>query len=487
MAAARYWRLVQVETYGYRADLELAEIALYEGASRVDGSATLTSALAPISGTLANLSDADAGTTALFSGADVAQPGFALQWDFGSGVTKDISEIGLTAASDRDNFVYDLTLQYSSDAATWVTRTRFDKIVHPGSGSVYTITLSQDRNFSQTSLLLHGDGTDGSTTITDDSPLGLTVTVSGNARIRTAESKFGGAAMYFDGTGDFMTAAANAGLQMQTGDYTIECNIYPEVSGAYQRILSSTLGTFSGDTVVLRLNNTGALFAYAGSGSGIVGASPALNTWSHIALVRKDGTATLFLNGVPQGTSPTATGIEYLQYIGGYFTGNPAAPEYFTGYIDEVRITKGFARYTDAFDPPIAEHPDEAFTSTLADRKLTSAGASLTVTEYNMSGATQVRIASVVPAVDPSDGGVYHVVGTVKEKNLPTNTPLHRRVRLIGERDGRFLRETWSDATTGEYEFKNVRGDITYTVVSYDHTTLYRAVIADNLLAELMP
>lgn len=88
--------------------------------------------------------------------------------------------------------------------------------------------------------------------------------------------------------------------------------------------------------------------------------------------------------------------------------------------------------------------------------------------------------------------GIGRVRGTVKLKNTPVNTPLMRRVRLIRERDGLQVRETWSDPITGEYDFQYIDELQTWTVVSYDHAHDKRAVIADNLTlanggVELMP
>jgi len=88
--------------------------------------------------------------------------------------------------------------------------------------------------------------------------------------------------------------------------------------------------------------------------------------------------------------------------------------------------------------------------------------------------------------VDLEDGGVGRIVGTVKEKGTPSNLPLARKVRLINEFSGRLIRETWSNAA-GDYVFNNVAIGPRYTVVTYDYTNTYRAVIADNLQAEPMP
>ena len=98
----------------------------------------------------------------------------------------------------------------------------------------------------------------------------------------------------------------------------------------------------------------------------------------------------------------------------------------------------------------------------------------------NYSGTTATGI---VKHGDFIHGGDGTLTGTVKEQNTPANTPLRRKVRLFREVDGLLLQETWSDATTGVYTFSNLQTQYKYTVVSYDYTLNYRAVIADNLSA----
>lgn len=78
-------------------------------------------------------------------------------------------------------------------------------------------------------------------------------------------------------------------------------------------------------------------------------------------------------------------------------------------------------------------------------------------------------------------GGRGVIAGTVKEKHTPTNTPVYRRVRLIRDRDGRFVQEVWSDPITGAYSFSDLDPVETYTALSYDHTGNFRAVAADKL------
>ena len=82
--------------------------------------------------------------------------------------------------------------------------------------------------------------------------------------------------------------------------------------------------------------------------------------------------------------------------------------------------------------------------------------------------------------------GVGRVHGTVKLKSEPENTPLRRKVWLLRQRDGVKIRETWSDALTGAYEFNYIDELQLWTVISFDHTGDKRAVIADGLVPELI-
>ena len=81
-------------------------------------------------------------------------------------------------------------------------------------------------------------------------------------------------------------------------------------------------------------------------------------------------------------------------------------------------------------------------------------------------------------------GGAGKIVGTVFDA---PNTPVERRVRLFDEKSGILVRQTWSNPATGAYIFENVQMSRRYTVIGYDHTGIYRGVIADSLYAEPMP
>ena len=98
-----------------------------------------------------------------------------------------------------------------------------------------------------------------------------------------------------------------------------------------------------------------------------------------------------------------------------------------------------------------------------------------------MSGAVKDTLSGVLGQ------GIGRVYGTVQRKTDPANIPLKRKVRLVRERDGLVVRETWSDANTGQYEFRYIDELQTWTVIAYDYEQNFRAVIADGITPEIIP
>lgn len=85
--------------------------------------------------------------------------------------------------------------------------------------------------------------------------------------------------------------------------------------------------------------------------------------------------------------------------------------------------------------------------------------------------------------VDIHFGGMGQIVGTVK--NTPAS-PVQRKVALIDDASQIIIRHTWSNPTTGAYAFTRIAMGRTYTVLSFDHTQTFRAVVADRVVPELM-
>jgi hypothetical protein len=208
---------------------------------------------------------------------------------------------------------------------------------------------------SQVSLLLHGNGTNGSTTITDNSPSPKTVTAVGNAQISTAQSKFGGASIALDGSGDYLTVLNSSQFNFGVDDFTIEAWFYRTSTAQFE---IASCGNPGADGFFFTSNTSAINF---GTGSAVVLASSstslALNVWTHIAVTRSSNVTRVFANGIAGATTTNA--LNNLNSTTVFRVGaNRAVNAFATGYIDEFRITKGVARYTANFTPPTAPFPD---------------------------------------------------------------------------------------------------------------------------------
>jgi len=240
--------------------------------------------------------------------------------------------------------------------------------------------------YTNTVLLLHGDGANGSTTILDSSKVvgsPKTVTAVGNAQISTAQSKFGGASIAFDGTGDFLSTPNNAAFDFGSGDLTIEAWVYiaanstADVNGARGCSICNTWRTGSTDadlqgwtfTILGSTTTTGTALAFDTwntPAATLYRATTTISqsTWHHVAATVAGGTRRLFLNGSLISGATTTIGSGYTQAnvfastmrVGN--TPNTGYPLPLNGYIDDLRITKGVARYTSNFTPPTAPFPD---------------------------------------------------------------------------------------------------------------------------------
>lgn len=225
-----------------------------------------------------------------------------------------------------------------------------------------------DLYFNNVSLLLHMNGGDNSTSFIDSSLTARTFTTYGNAKISAAQGMFGSTSGVFDGNGGYISTPATTNLDLTSGDFTIEGWIYPTSSPTNSQQILNKDGVFgtSSSQYVIEYISGGKINAGLGNGNGTnptittyTGTSTiALNTWHHFALVKSGTSVNLYVNGVSEasGTAPTMYEGNKPLLIG-YQTGQPSST-YFNGYIDDIRITKGVARYTANFTPPTLPFPD---------------------------------------------------------------------------------------------------------------------------------
>lgn len=186
----------------------------------------------------------------------------------------------------------------------------------------------------------------------------------GNAQISTTQSRFDGSSMYFDGNGDYLVMPDVTTGQFRTGDFTVEYWDYHGTQGTnfgdqVGTVSSGTpnftwrFGTFSNTAgLTLAVHNGSAYTDYTFSDGTVYNDS----TWRHFALTRQNGSVRCFVNGVQIGSTQTVT-LDFSSSNRVIVGAELVTPSYFTGYISNLRITKGYARYTANFTPPTAPFP----------------------------------------------------------------------------------------------------------------------------------
>ena len=186
------------------------------------------------------------------------------------------------------------------------------------------------------------------------------ITGFGSASERyTADYKFGGGCMYFDGA-SYVSIPASSDFNFGTGDFTIECFVKRETGGSTYKVICGIWTNTFDRGWALALSNTDVLQFWArDNGSteiGLSGQVPALNTWVHVAVSRQGANLYLFLEGYLAATRSDVGAQIFGNSATALYFGrrSSSAAEYFAGMVDEVRITKGAARYLPNTSFPLA-------------------------------------------------------------------------------------------------------------------------------------
>ena len=242
---------------------------------------------------------------------------------------------------------------------------------------------------------------------------GKSITVNGDAQLSTAQKKFGTASVLFDGTGDDLSLATSSDFGFGTGDFAVEAFIRPTAI-ATGRIFD--FRTANPEVALLiSINSSGGIEVNVNGSNVITGGSLSINTWAHIAVSRVSGTTSLFVNGSRVGSAYTDSndyGNTKPLRIGSAFDGGNA----FAGYIDEIRISKGAARYANAASITV---PTAAFTPDV--------NTSLLVHADGLSGSTEILDGGITSQDIQSSTG-----GTAQFITLADYTDFGAELRSIG-------------------------------------------------------
>ena len=224
--------------------------------------------------------------------------------------------------------------------------------------------IEKDASFSSVVALLHGDGANGTSTMTDSSSSAANWTAYGNTQLTTSVKKFGTASISVDAASTtYLLSPSSTNLQFSTGAFTVELWFNLNSTANNPTIFDwRPDGTDNaGPCVMIGEVGSGRL-GYRISSSNVISGSTTLSTgtWYHLAVSRASGVTKMFLNGVQEGSSYTdgnsysnsqATfgAIGFLRSLTSYKV---------NGYFDDIRVTKGVGRYTTTFTPPTAAFPD---------------------------------------------------------------------------------------------------------------------------------
>ena len=162
----------------------------------------------------------------------------------------------------------------------------------------------------------------------------------------------------FDGSGDYLSWSDNSDFALGTGDFTVECWVYPaSLPNSYNALIDCRDSTTQATGWILGVANAGGsgglgnIYIYndgflLNSGAGGMPSGK----WSHVAYVRDSGNHALYVDGIQKSTSSSSYNYTVDSCkIGGNYA---ASGEYWEGHISNVRIVKGTAVYTAAFTPP---------------------------------------------------------------------------------------------------------------------------------------
>ena len=224
-----------------------------------------------------------------------------------------------------------------------------------GYGKLYTKPLD-----NYTKLLLHMDGDNNSTMFIDSSLTPKTVTVYGNTVIDRARSKLGVASAYFDGTEDYLSIPDSEDWNFGSGDFTIDGWVNVADTNSFSSIFQQYVADNNEFKLAVTHIGGGVYALHFGINSGETFSIYDTNSfgtgWHHAAVVRNGNTFTIYRDGVSVASASYSGAMPNLNsspWIGRLLSN----VDYWTnGYLDELCVSKGIARWTSDFTPPASQY-----------------------------------------------------------------------------------------------------------------------------------
>ena len=457
MAGHRYWRAF-VTTYG-GGPIQLSEFQLLSGTTRLDASATLTASTSPTSGSLSYLSDNSAASTAAFPAGTV------FNWDAGSGNTMDVNNIQLGAGSSAATFPLVVDLQYADTLGTWTDYgfANTNGILYPGPNTMTTTSSSGtwDQFHKGPGVLL------------DNSRLYALFANSANA-VRGASSitSAGGGTQkfYFEVWADAYSSiglcTASTALNVRAGDSSAVTYMSAGQKNSSGSVTTLGAAYTTGDIIGVLLDCTTAtnatLYFYK---NGVL--QPSFGTITNgvvypiAGITAGASTVGQFIDVVSPfaypvaGATPWASGTPLIQT-----SGVPASP----GSLGPIVVT------------PVEAAPVGPWTYPAI------APVVLATNPAMLAAVSQPQPANVFAAGSfGSSDGVKSISGTVYISGTPNVADARSLVRAYEEQSGALVGATTA-TPAGTFSIYGLDPTKTYTIVSYDYTGAYQAVLYNGVV-----
>ena len=256
-----------------------------------------------------------------------------------------------TTASDSNTFSATTSYIGSGGASQYcfgyLSNFRFvvGTAVYDPTQTTYTVPTAPLTAITNTSLLLNftNAGIYDATSKND-------LETVGNAQISTTQSKWGGSSMYFDGTGDWLlNQAPIPPTTFGSADFSIEMWIYATTSGTQRWLFDGRIATpADGAYPAIYISSGNVLVYYVSAAARITGTTTiSTGTWYFVQVIRTSGTTKMYLNGTQEGSNYTDSTVYLNPGVARPIIGaatNLVQP--FTGYIQDLRVTNGYARPT---------------------------------------------------------------------------------------------------------------------------------------------
>lgn len=446
MAAHRYWRAVTLDTLA-RGVLTITSFQLFDAGGRVDDDATISTGVPTSAGVIANLQDASFATSATWTQAAYKSPGMHILWDFASGDV-DVTSITVAGASAA-TFPFSMQIESSDDGETWALEEDVVGLDFLGAGSPSSVGLRTNTFYTLGTYR---------TKLTSDRRTAHFDAADNDQRSRRSIGHGAGKHYW-----EMVVTEAQAGNTMAVG--VTDDTQFAFGTGLTKYILiynAALIQTSSGISI-------GSGFSAVSYTTGDV-IRFALDADANELYVGKNGT---WLGGSDPVTStnPCLYNLDAITWFG-IAVGNNSG----------LRRSVSLAE-TAAFTVPAGYTFDGADTGDRVPVPNVVTHEVQGVVYRNETHADPAAKIAVIPSIakDAEFGGRGVISGNVKYDADPTDLPLRRKVRLQREKDGRTIREVFSDKVTGNYEFTNIDEREKYTVISYDYEHNYRAVIADSI------